>query len=169
MYEQYFRAAQAQPRGVVAQLGNIVAQIERACQKQGSYGNNRDGTNSWKEILTNAIDALTVILKDDGVVSAYELYSSGLVQALLNLLSISYWDQGKIKVYAWVIKISLNIYIFLICRQKTCSRKNLVFTKIKCRSWQFPWAFYKCLKSIQELFKNSGFSNAEAIENPSRY
>lgn len=112
MYEQYFRAAQAQPRGVVAQLGNIVAQIERACQKQGSYGNNRDGTNSWKEILTNAIDALTVILKDDGVVSAYELYSSGLVQALLNLLSISYWDQGKIKVYAWVIKISLNIYIF---------------------------------------------------------
>ncbi|XP_048516518.1 E3 ubiquitin-protein ligase Ufd4 isoform X1 [Dendroctonus ponderosae] len=94
LYEQYFRAAQAQPRGVVAQLGNIVAQIERACQKQGSYGNNRDGTNSWKEILTNAIDALTVILKDDGVVSAYELYSSGLVQALLNLLSISYWDQG---------------------------------------------------------------------------
>ncbi|XP_066257361.1 E3 ubiquitin-protein ligase Ufd4 isoform X1 [Euwallacea similis] len=94
LYEQYFRAAQAQPRGVVAQLGNIVAQIERACQKQGSYGNNRDGSNSWKEILVNALGDLTQILKDDGVVSAYELYSSGLVQALLNLLSISYWDQG---------------------------------------------------------------------------
>ncbi|XP_050310432.1 E3 ubiquitin-protein ligase Ufd4 [Anthonomus grandis grandis] len=94
LYEQYFRAAQAQPRGIVAQLGNIVAQIERACQKQGSYGNNREGANSWREILENALGALTQILKDDGVVSAYELYSSGLIQALLNLLSVSYWDQG---------------------------------------------------------------------------
>lgn len=34
IYEKYFKAAQTQPRGVVAKLGNIVAQIERACQKQ---------------------------------------------------------------------------------------------------------------------------------------
>lgn len=34
IYEKYFKVAQAQPRGVVAKLGNIVAQIERACQKQ---------------------------------------------------------------------------------------------------------------------------------------
>ncbi|KAL3265554.1 hypothetical protein HHI36_009759 [Cryptolaemus montrouzieri] len=94
IYEQYFRVAQAQPRGVVAKLGNIVAQIERACQKQCSYGNNREGGNSWKEILRNALDELTHILKEDGVVSAYELQSSGLVQALLSLLSTSYWDQG---------------------------------------------------------------------------
>ncbi|XP_030767252.1 E3 ubiquitin-protein ligase Ufd4 isoform X3 [Sitophilus oryzae] len=94
IYEQYFRAAQAQPRGVVAKLGNIVAQIERACQKQCSYGNNREGGNSWREILIKALDDLTQILKEDGVVSAYELHSSGLVQALLNLLSTSYWDQG---------------------------------------------------------------------------
>ncbi|XP_019870714.1 E3 ubiquitin-protein ligase HECTD1 isoform X2 [Aethina tumida] len=94
IYEQYFRAAQAQPRGVVAKLGNIVAQIERACQKQCSYGNNREGGNSWKEILRTALDDLTQILQEDGVVSAYELHSSGLVQALLSLLSTSYWDQG---------------------------------------------------------------------------
>ncbi|CAH0559918.1 unnamed protein product [Brassicogethes aeneus] len=94
VYEQFFRAAQAQPRGVVAKLGNIVAQIERACQKQCSYGNNRDGGNSWKEILRTALDDLTQILQEDGVVSAYELHSSGLVQALLSLLSTSYWDQG---------------------------------------------------------------------------
>lgn len=37
---------------------------------------------------------MTQILKEDGVVSAYELHSSGLVQALLSLLSTSYWDQG---------------------------------------------------------------------------
>lgn len=71
-----------------------MAQIERACQKQCSYGNNRDGGNSWKEILREALDELTQILKDDGVVSAYELHSSGLIQALLSLLSTSYWDQG---------------------------------------------------------------------------
>lgn len=37
VYEKYFKAAQTQPRGVVAKLGNIVAQIERACQKQVRY------------------------------------------------------------------------------------------------------------------------------------
>lgn len=94
IYDNYFKAAQAQPRGVVAKLGNIVAQIERACQKQSSYGNNRDGGNSWREILRNALDELSQILHEDGVVSAYELHSSGLVQALLSLLSTSYWDLG---------------------------------------------------------------------------
>ncbi|XP_018329894.1 E3 ubiquitin-protein ligase HECTD1 isoform X2 [Agrilus planipennis] len=101
IYEQYFKAAQAQPRGVVAKLGNIVAQIERACQKQCTYvHNNRDasattgGGNAWKDMLRNALDELTQILQEDGVVSAYELHSSGLVQALLSLLSTSYWDQG---------------------------------------------------------------------------
>lgn len=94
IYDKYFKAAQAQPRGVVAKLGNIVAQIERACQKQCSYGNNRDGGNSWREILRNALDELSQILHEDGVVSAYELHSSGLVQALLSLLSTSYWDLG---------------------------------------------------------------------------
>lgn len=108
IYEQYFKAAQAQPRGVVAKLGGIVAQIERACQKQcastygcGGTGNNRDASSghnnntSWKDILRSALDELKQILGEDGVVSAYELHSSGLVQALLTLLSATgYWDQG---------------------------------------------------------------------------
>lgn len=41
IYEKYFKAAQTQPRGVVAKLGNIVAQIERACQKQVIHVNKR--------------------------------------------------------------------------------------------------------------------------------
>lgn len=36
IYDKYFKVAQAQPRGVVAKLGAIVAQIDRACQKQVS-------------------------------------------------------------------------------------------------------------------------------------
>lgn len=48
IYDKYFKAAQAQPRGVVAKLGNIVAQIERACQKQ--HMNYKDG-GAWREIL----------------------------------------------------------------------------------------------------------------------
>nr|CAD7398859.1 unnamed protein product [Timema cristinae] len=92
IYEKYFKAAQAQPRGVVAKLGNIVAQIERACQKQ--HMNNRESMSAWREILTSALDELTQLLQEDGVVSAYELHSSGLVQALLSLLSTSCWDEG---------------------------------------------------------------------------
>lgn len=38
IYDGYFQAAQSQPRGVVAKLGTIVAQLERACYKQVSSG-----------------------------------------------------------------------------------------------------------------------------------
>lgn len=34
IYDKYFRAAQAQPRSVVAKLGSIVAQLEGAVEKQ---------------------------------------------------------------------------------------------------------------------------------------
>ncbi|XP_052130677.1 E3 ubiquitin-protein ligase HECTD1 isoform X3 [Frankliniella occidentalis] len=92
IYDKYFKAAQAQPRGVVAKLGNIVAQIERACQKQHMSG--RENASAWREMLVGALDELSLLLQEDGVVSAYELHSSGLVQALLALLSTSCWDEG---------------------------------------------------------------------------
>ncbi|XP_063240551.1 E3 ubiquitin-protein ligase HECTD1 isoform X2 [Bacillus rossius redtenbacheri] len=92
IYEKYFKAAQAQPRGVVAKLGNIVAQIERACQKQ--HTNNREGAGAWRQMLVQALAELTQLLREEGVASAYELQSSGLVQALLSLLSTSCWDEG---------------------------------------------------------------------------
>ncbi|XP_069182470.1 E3 ubiquitin-protein ligase HECTD1 isoform X17 [Procambarus clarkii] len=83
VYDKYFKAAQTQPRGVVAKLGNIVAQIERACQKQIS----NKGGGEWPEILRAAVEDLVTLLRDESTVSAYELHSSGLVQALLTLLS----------------------------------------------------------------------------------
>ncbi|XP_049940581.1 E3 ubiquitin-protein ligase Ufd4 isoform X3 [Schistocerca serialis cubense] len=90
IYDKYFKAAQAQPRGVVAKLGNIVAQIELACQKQHMRGG-----DAWRDNLRSALGELTALLQEEGLVSAYELHSSGLVQALLQLLATSYWDQGQ--------------------------------------------------------------------------
>ncbi|XP_015591532.2 E3 ubiquitin-protein ligase HECTD1 isoform X2 [Cephus cinctus] len=81
IYERYFKAAQAQPRGVVAKLGAIVSQIEKACQKQQS------GNREWRNVLQNALEELKILLNEEGRVSAYELHSSGLVQALLALLA----------------------------------------------------------------------------------
>nr|XP_012137757.1 PREDICTED: E3 ubiquitin-protein ligase HECTD1 isoform X4 [Megachile rotundata] len=81
IYECYFKAAQAQPRGVVAKLGAIVNQIEKACQKQQS------GNREWRNILQSALDELKALLNEEGRVSAYELHSSGLVQTLLALLA----------------------------------------------------------------------------------
>ncbi|KYQ58401.1 E3 ubiquitin-protein ligase HECTD1 [Trachymyrmex zeteki] len=81
IYERYFKAAQAQPRGVVAKLGAIVNQIEKASQKQQS------GSREWRNILQTALEQLKVLLNEEGRVSAYELHSSGLVQALLALLA----------------------------------------------------------------------------------
>lgn len=42
--------------------------------------------NDWKIILLAALNDLAALLHDERVVSAYELYSSGVVQALLKLL-----------------------------------------------------------------------------------
>ncbi|XP_048261153.1 E3 ubiquitin-protein ligase HECTD1 isoform X4 [Bombus terrestris] len=81
IYECYFKAAQAQPRGVVAKLGTIVSQIEKACQKQQS------GNREWRNILQSALEELKDLLNEEGRVSAYELHSSGLVQTLLSLLA----------------------------------------------------------------------------------
>ncbi|XP_054264078.1 E3 ubiquitin-protein ligase HECTD1-like [Macrosteles quadrilineatus] len=92
IYDKYFKAAQAQPRGVVAKLGAIVAQIERACQKQ--YMSNRENGSGWREILQNALQELTGLLQEEGLVSSYEIHSSGLVQALLSVVSTSPWDQA---------------------------------------------------------------------------
>ncbi|CAM1299094.1 HECTD1 (predicted) [Pycnogonum litorale] len=85
VYEKHFKAAQAQPRGVVAKLCDIVVQIDRACQKQISSAHKND--SSWRELLKVALEEMSQLLKDEKTVSAYELHSSGLVQALLRLLS----------------------------------------------------------------------------------
>ncbi|XP_011314687.1 E3 ubiquitin-protein ligase HECTD1 isoform X8 [Fopius arisanus] len=81
IYENYFKAAQAQPRGVVAKLAAIVSQVDKACQKQLS------GNREWRSVLQTALEELKALLNEEGRVSAYELHSSGLIQALLALLA----------------------------------------------------------------------------------
>lgn len=85
IYDGYFQAAQSQPRGVVAKLGTIVAQLERSCFKQQT--GHREDCASWQQVLKTALDELTRLLRDDSLVSAYELHSSGLVQALIRLFA----------------------------------------------------------------------------------
>lgn len=45
--------------------------------------------DSWKSEMISAFDELLLLLKDERTVSAYELHSSGLVQALFNTLNVS--------------------------------------------------------------------------------
>ena len=84
IYENHFTVAQGKPRGIVAKLTQIVSLIEKACQKQF---NPNPAQNEWCVILTAALDELAGILTDESNVSAYELHSSGLIQALLKLFS----------------------------------------------------------------------------------
>lgn len=86
IYEAYFKTAQATPRSTVAKLANIVAQIERTCDRQ-FRGNEMNIGNDWKANLESTLNELSLLLKDERAVSAYELHSSGLVQALLKLLA----------------------------------------------------------------------------------
>lgn len=99
LYNRYFKAAQAVPRGAVAKLSNIVHQIEVSLEEQCSHRLNiidcRYMTaSSWQEKLRNALNDLADLLHEDGVVSAYEMHSSGLVQALVAVLSKNCWESG---------------------------------------------------------------------------
>lgn len=47
----------------------------------------REDSVTWQQVLRTALDELTRLLKDDTLVSAYELHSSGLVQALIRLFA----------------------------------------------------------------------------------
>uniref|UniRef100_A0A1L8DSR6 E3 ubiquitin-protein ligase n=2 Tax=Nyssomyia neivai TaxID=330878 RepID=A0A1L8DSR6_9DIPT len=99
IYNRHFKAAQAVPRGAVATLAVIVREIEAALEEQYSHTLARqmvvvDDGVTWQERLRSALSNLATLLHVDGVVSAYEMHSSGLVQALVALLSKNYWESG---------------------------------------------------------------------------
>lgn len=49
----------------------------------------------WASTLCKAVsDLKKLLMEDEGSVSAYEIYSSGLVEVLLQLLTINNHDQG---------------------------------------------------------------------------
>ncbi|XP_037958310.1 E3 ubiquitin-protein ligase Ufd4 isoform X2 [Teleopsis dalmanni] len=89
IYNKYFKAAQLVPRGAVAKLTSIVKEIEIALEEQ-RMGNQ----TNWQEKLRSSLNQLGQLLREDGVVSAFEMHSSGLVQALVAVLSKNYWDNG---------------------------------------------------------------------------
>ncbi|XP_055645002.1 E3 ubiquitin-protein ligase Ufd4 isoform X2 [Toxorhynchites rutilus septentrionalis] len=107
IYNRYFRAAQAVPRGAVAKLCIIVRQIECALEEQCApkpttlqvriqlqLQDSQKTTTTWQEKLYGALNDLVQLLNEDGVISAYEMHSSGLVQALVAVLSRNYWELG---------------------------------------------------------------------------
>merc|ERR1719228_2653639 len=83
IYEHHFEAAQATPRGIVADLANVVAQVELAIKKQAKSNSSQE----WRDILKKALSDLSLFLAEESNVSAYELNSSGLIQCFLKLFS----------------------------------------------------------------------------------
>lgn len=102
LYNRYFKVAQAIPRGAVSKLSNIVRTIEEALEEQclpQMYQQGGDLStiatrSTWQDKLRSALTELTQLLNGESVISAYEMYSSGLVQALVAVLSKSYWELG---------------------------------------------------------------------------
>ena len=89
IYNRYFKAAQAVPRQAVAKLSTIVRWIEEALDEQYVQYNR---VFLWQEKLRSALNDLTKLLHNDDVISAYEIYSSGLVQVLVSVLSLKHFE-----------------------------------------------------------------------------
>lgn len=98
LYNRYFKAAQAVPRGAVAKLSYIVRQIEESLEEQCARRPYDPAVQikqqSWQDKLRDSLNELANLLHEDGVVSAYEMHSSGLVQVLVAVLSKNYWESG---------------------------------------------------------------------------
>ncbi|XP_075469292.1 E3 ubiquitin-protein ligase HECTD1 isoform X7 [Ascaphus truei] len=88
LYDDHFKAVESMPRGVVVTLRNIATQLESSWELH----TNRqciEGENTWRDLLKTALENLIVLLKDENMISPYEMCSSGLVQALLTVLNNS--------------------------------------------------------------------------------
>lgn len=95
LYNRYFKVAQSVPRGSVAKLTQIVDVIEQSVSEQCSFHAKKAQSMNWQSNLRKAFNDLAELLHDeDGVVSAYEIHSSGLVQALLTVLSKTAWEHN---------------------------------------------------------------------------
>ena len=141
IYDCYFKAAQAQPRGVVAKLSAIVTQIEKACQKQQQQCSSRE----WRAILQAALDELKVLLNEEGKVSAYELHSSGLIQALLGLLAAPLHTNAH-QLSSRMNKLRLQrIAVFKSCFQLKDAAKGDNFAKVLVQK------LVSVLESIEKL------------------
>ena len=137
IYQRYFQVAQAQPRGVVARLAAIVVHIERGCAAQennreqqreqqqrehhhhhpaGSGGN---GHGAWRDLLRSALNDLRCLLEEDATLSAFELQSSGLVQALHRLLSPAGLDDYLQGTRRGMRLLRQRVAIFKECFQST--------------------------------------------------
>lgn len=126
LYNRYFKAAQAVPRGAVAKLSLIVRQIEESLEEQCSRRPYIEcGSNglSWQDKLRTALNELADLLHEDGVVSAYEMHSSGLVQCLVAVLSKNYWESGVTRSKANKLQ-KQRISIFKQCIQNRSSHDD---------------------------------------------
>lgn len=142
IYNRHFKSAQAVPRGAVATLANIVSQIELALEEQCALllqnkfpsimANVIEGGGDklhWRDRLRNALNSLSTLLHEDGVISAYEMYSSGLVQALVALLSKNYWETGLTKNRASKLQ-KQRLTIFNECIQHDLTTANILVSKL---------------------------------------
>lgn len=71
-------AATRQPRAPVARLRALLARMQRLATQP---------TGDWQQELNEALEQLSELLCGDELLSAYELQSSGLAPALLQVLS----------------------------------------------------------------------------------
>ncbi|XP_055683179.1 E3 ubiquitin-protein ligase Ufd4 isoform X4 [Lutzomyia longipalpis] len=165
IYNRHFKAAQAVPRGAVATLAVIVREIETALEEQYSLTLARqavvDGGSvaaeggccekiTWQERLRSALNNLATLLHVDGVVSAYEMHSSGLVQALVALLSKNYWESGLTRNKANKLQ-KQRIAIFNQCIQVGSNNETIDGAKGKSTASILVGKLVAVLESIEKL------------------
>ena len=132
IYDNHFRVAQSQPRGVVAKLKSIVDEMNKAgmCKILQKFtgkviiffavkytifffkttGQAQILGQPWKDVLMVALKSLVCLLKDENIVSAYELHSSGLIQSLLQMFAVESKNKKSIRLQRHRVEVFRNVF-----------------------------------------------------------
>ena len=131
IYDNHFRVAQSQPRGVVAKLKSIVDEMNKAgmCKIRGkkmgfffkfsfdfteffflTKGQAQILGQPWKDVLMVALKSLVCLLKDENIVSAYELHSSGLIQSLLQMFAVESKNKKSQRLQRHRVEVFRNVF-----------------------------------------------------------
>ncbi|ESO05310.1 hypothetical protein HELRODRAFT_111260 [Helobdella robusta] len=89
IYQVHFKTAQSIPRGTMSHLHNIINKLESAWNQQIK-------NMPWEDELRSSYEEILALFNDEHAMSAYEFYTSGLIQSLLNTLNL-YVDSNDMK------------------------------------------------------------------------
>nr|CAB3252456.1 E3 ubiquitin-protein ligase HECTD1 [Phallusia mammillata] len=105
LYNEYFKSSNDAPRGIVTQLKEVAAKLNKL--STGSH--EKDAQQTKAEEYRTCLKEIKSLLNDDKSLSPFDIYSSGIISALLNSLTVENEKSSTLNVQQR-IKIFVSVF-----------------------------------------------------------